>query len=359
MIGADKASLDTPILWVDLDAMESNIGKLAAFFRENGVSWRPHTKGIKVPAIAHKLLAAGAIGVTCAKLGEAEVMAAAGVRDILVANQVGGPQKVARLANLQRSASVKVAVDSLENAHEISDAAVAAGVTVPVLIELNTGMHRAGLEPGHPVIDFARQVAALPGIDMAGLMTWEGHCAGISDMAEKTTCVHDAVGKIIATADMLREAGVPVRIVSCGGSGTYMVTAKMKGVTEIQAGGAVFTDAAYMKWGVDLTPSLFVMARVTSRPTPTRALVDAGRKAMNCEATMPVVMNVPSCKLKATHAEHGLLDLEPGVPLAIGDKIDFMVGYGDNTVYLHDELYGIRRGVVEAVWDVQGRGKLR
>ena len=138
MIGKDKSALDTPVLWVDLDVMERNIAHLATYFKRAGVSWRPHTKGMKVPAIAHKLVAAGAIGVTCAKLGEAEVMAAGGIKDILIANQVVGSQKVARLANLQRHADVIVAVDSLRNAREISQAASNAGVRVRALVEVNS-----------------------------------------------------------------------------------------------------------------------------------------------------------------------------------------------------------------------------
>ncbi len=145
IVGQEKWQLDTPALWVDLDLMEHNIQVLAQFFREAGVAWRPHTKGIKVPAIAHVALDAGAIGVTCAKLSEAEVLAAAGVKDILIANQVVGASKVARLASLRRHADVMVAVDSLENVQEISQTAVRAGVVIRVLIEVNTGMNRCGM----------------------------------------------------------------------------------------------------------------------------------------------------------------------------------------------------------------------
>ena len=157
-VGLHITELDTPALWVDLDRLERNIAAIAGELRANGVNWRPHTKGVKVPAIAHKMLAAGAIGVTCAKLSEAEVMAAAGIRDILVANQVVGPQKTARLAAIQRHAEVKVAVDSLENVREIGAAAAQIGVEVGVLIEVDTGMHRAGVLPGEPVVALAQQI---------------------------------------------------------------------------------------------------------------------------------------------------------------------------------------------------------
>lgn len=359
IVGKDKLTLDTPALWVDLDIMENNIAQLAGYFRQAGVAWRPHTKGIKVPAIAHKLIEAGAIGVTCAKLSEAEVMAAGGIKDILVANQVVGETKVTRLAHLQRHADVMVAVDSLENAQEISQAAMRAGVTVRVLIEINSGMNRCGLEPGQAVVDFAKKIVGLPGLRLAGVMAWEGHAVPIRDPEEKKRVVHAAVGSLVRSAEMCRAAGIEIPIVSCGGSGTYTITAHIPGVTEIQAGGAVFTDVAYRNWGVPLEPSLFVLATVVSRPTPTRAIVDAGRKAMNGEVAMPQPRYLSGVKVVSLSAEHGTLELQsPDIPLRVGEKIDFIVGYGDNTVYLHDYLYGIRRGKVEVVWPILGRGKL-
>jgi D-serine deaminase-like pyridoxal phosphate-dependent protein len=339
--------------------MEKNIQALARFFREAGVAWRPHTKGIKVPAIAHMALDAGAIGVTCAKVSEAEVLAAAGIKDILIANQVVGASKVARLVSLRRRADVIVAVDNLENAQEIAQAAVEAGVVLRVLIEVNSGMNRCGLEPGAPVVEFARTVAALPGVDLAGLMGWEGHVVAIKDAEEKRRRCQEAVGALLRSAEMCRAAGFKIAIVSGGGSGTYQITARMPGMTEIQAGGAIFTDVTYRSYGVDLDCSLFVLATVISRPTPTRAVIDAGRKAMGGESTMPQVKAVAGARLVKMNAEHGILELDGAhVPLRVGDKIDLVAGYGDATVFLHDYLFGVRNGKVETAWAIQGRGKL-
>ncbi|MEE2629117.1 MAG: alanine racemase, partial [Candidatus Latescibacterota bacterium] len=161
-IGCPKDALDTPALWVDLDKMQANIQSLAALCTEAGVQWRPHTKGIKVPAIAHLAVRAGAIGVTCAKLGEAEVMAANGILDLLVANQVVGPRKVERLVRLSRHADVKVAVDSAANVEEIGRIATAAGAKVNVLVELNTGMNRAGVQPGEAALALSRLAHETP-----------------------------------------------------------------------------------------------------------------------------------------------------------------------------------------------------
>jgi D-serine deaminase-like pyridoxal phosphate-dependent protein len=359
IIGQDVQMLDTPVLWVDLDLMENNIKKLSSYMREAGVGWRPHTKGIKTPAIAHKLLDAGAIGVTCAKLSEAEVMAAGGVKDILVANQVVGDTKITRLCALRHHADVMVAVADLENASEISKHAVKAGVEVRVLVELNIGMDRAGVEPGQPALEFASQLVALPGIHLVGLMGWEGHVVGIPDPVTKREECERAVQSLVETARCIRGQGIPLPIVSCGGSGSFQITAHIPGVTEIQAGGAVFGDVTYKKWGSFTDCSLFVLSTVTNRPTPTRAIIDAGHKTINSEISMPEVLDKPGARLVALSAEHGILELDdPKLAIKSGDRVNLIVGYGDLTVFLHNQLVGVRKGKVEMVWDIYGRGKL-
>ncbi|MCX6022868.1 MAG: alanine racemase [Chloroflexi bacterium] len=173
VVGLPKEALDTPALLVDLDVMEQNIERIARVCREAGVQWRPHTKGQKIPAIAHMEIAAGAVGVTCAKLSEAEVMAAAGIRDILIANQIVGEQKILRLVNLRRPADVIVSVDNADNVAALDAAARAKGVRLRVVVEVNTGMDRAGVEPGDPVVEMARRISQCDGFVFAGVMGWE------------------------------------------------------------------------------------------------------------------------------------------------------------------------------------------
>jgi D-serine deaminase-like pyridoxal phosphate-dependent protein len=358
-VGEDRLRLDTPVLWVDLEVMERNILHLCEVFRQAGVAWRPHIKGIKVPAIAHKLLDAGAVGVTCAKLSEAEVMAAAGIRDILVSNQVVGATKVTRLANLRHHADVMVCVDSLENAQEISQTASGTGVRIRVLVEVNIGKNRCGVEPGQPAVDLAKNIVALPGVQLACVMGWEGHVVRFNDLQERKERCQEAVGSLVGSAMSIRDAGLEAPIVSCGGSATYKVTPYVAGVTEIQAGGAVFTDLAYKSWGLETECSLFVLSTVISRPTPTRAVVDAGCKTMDGSEVMPQPRDLVGARLAELDAEHGIVELESrNVALAAGQKIDFVVGYGDFTVFLHDRLHGVRHDKVETVWDIQGRGRL-
>jgi D-serine deaminase-like pyridoxal phosphate-dependent protein len=352
--------LDTPVLWTDLDALERNIGDLARFFMQAGVSWRPHIKGIKVPAIAHQMLAAGAIGVTCAKLGEAEVMAEAGIQDLLIANQIVGSQKISRLVHLCQQADVKVAVDDPVNVAELGRSAANLGVELGVIIEVDIGMSRAGVAPGQPTVDLAQIVNDTKGLRFAGVMGWEGQTRHILDRHARRPAIEQAVGLLLDTAQLCREAGLSVSIVSAGGTGTYHVTAFQSGVTEIQAGGAIFGDVASKSWGVETEPALFVHTTITSRPSPDRVIIDAGFKALPGWKYPPHSAGLSGVKHLGFSAEHGTLTLkEPNLDLRVGDSLDFLVGYGDVTICLYDELYGLRAGLLEVIWPVVARGKLR
>jgi D-serine deaminase-like pyridoxal phosphate-dependent protein len=359
-VGLKKSELDTPVLWVDLNMLEDNVAHLADYFRSAGVQWRPHVKGIKVPAIAHQILRAGALGVTCAKLSEAEVMAASGIGDILIANQIVGLQKAMRLAHLCRRADVKVAVDGARNVAELGRAAALTGAKIGVVIEVDVGMNRAGVAPGQPAVALARLVEGTRGLRYAGLMAWEGQARRVMDLETRRSVIEEAVGQLTATADLCRKADLPAGIVSAGGTGTYHVTAHLPGVTEIQAGGAVFGDVASQSWGVETKPALFVRTMVTSRPSPDRIIFDAGFKALPKWHNTPEAVGLPEVASFDTSAEHGKLTLKaPDATIQVGQAFDFRVGYGDETVCLHDTMYGVRDGVVEVVWPILGRGKMQ
>ncbi|HZQ99497.1 MAG TPA: DSD1 family PLP-dependent enzyme [Chloroflexota bacterium] len=362
-VGRPKWELDTPALCVELNALECNIRKMADIIvKQNKVGWRPHTKGQKVPAVAWMEIAAGAFGVTCAKLGEAEVMAGAGIKDILIANQIVGSEKVTRLVNLRRHADVMVCVDSIENAREIDAAARAKGVRVRVLVECNNGLNRAGVALREPAVEFSKRLADLPGLQYAGVMAWEAHATTILEPAKKRAVIEESVGGLVETAKMARAAGLPADIVSCGGTGTYWVTATIPGVTEIQAGGGIFNDVHYSEhYGLPGHEfAMTVVSTVTSRPTPTRIITDAGEKTMSSKQAMPRPLGVGKVARVGLSAEHGRIELEePNTELKVGDKVEWIVGYSDFTTFLHDEMYATRDGVVEQVWPVLGRGKLR
>lgn len=357
-VGLPVTALDTPALLVDLDLFEQNVARMAAHFKKAGVNWRPHTKGQKVPALIHKEIAAGAFGATCAKLGEAEVLVDAGVDNILIANQIVGRAKLNRLMALGRRATVLVGLDSEANAREIDEVAREWGSRQPVLIEIDSGMHRCGVQPGEPALALARLVNQLPGLQLKGIMSWEGHTIRTPE-DEKAAAVQAALAPIIATAEAIRAAGLPCEIVSCGGTGTYKYSALVKGVTEIQAGGGVFGDLTYASWGVEHPQALSILATIISRATPTRIVTDTGKKVMSSDSKVPQPKGLTGVKSVSLSAEHGRIELEQPTDLQVGDKIEFAVGYGDTTVHLHDVLYGVRKGVVEAVWPVAGRGKTR
>jgi D-serine deaminase-like pyridoxal phosphate-dependent protein len=361
MTATDKSTLDTPALLVDLDVLEANIAHIAKTCRDNGVAWRPHFKGHKTLEIARKQIAAGAIGVTCAKLGEAELVADAGIRDILIANQIVGPIKIRRLMTLQERADVIISVDSEDNVRELSDACTQAGQSLRIVIEVNTGMNRAGMEPGRPVVDLANKIATHPGLVLVGVMGWEAQASRIADPVAKESAVAKAIGLLTQSAADCRTAGHAMPIVSCGGTGTLHYCVKQPGVTEVQVGGAVFNDEHYRThFGIDLPCALTILATVTSRPTSTRVILDAGRKAMSMDAAPPRPLGIAGVKELKLSAEHAQFELEsPNELPRIGERVEFVVGYCDTTIFLHEEIVALRNGHVEDVWKVAARGKIK
>jgi D-serine deaminase-like pyridoxal phosphate-dependent protein len=359
-IGSSKNVLDTPALLVDLDVMEANIHRVAETCRANGVGWRPHTKGQKTLEIIHKELAAGAFGVTCAKLGEAEVLAASGIRDILIANQIVGPVKVQRLVELTAIADPIVAVDNIAHVAELGAAMQSSGRTLRLVVEVDIGMHRAGVLPGASVVALARAVADQVGLRFVGVMGWEAHTVGIADPTEKARAVADAIALLTSSAGACRAAAMAVDIVSCGGTGSFPYCTQQPGVTEIQAGGAIFSDIHYRThYHLDFPAALTVLATVTSRPTPTRVIIDTGKKTMSSDAAVPLPVGVTAHRVGLS-AEHGTIDLaEPSDLPRIGEKLELIVGYSDTTVHLHEEIVAVRKGRIEAVWPIVGRGKIK
>jgi D-serine deaminase-like pyridoxal phosphate-dependent protein len=356
-----KNDIDTPALLLDLDVLEANIAHVAQNCRDHGVNWRPHFKGHKTLEIAKRQVAAGAIGITCAKLGEAEILAAAGIRDILIANQIVGDIKIARLMRVLDAADVIVSVDSCENIAALGAAAQKSGKTLRVVMEINTGMNRAGVGPGEPAVALAAEIAKHPNLRLAGVMGWEAHATSIADPVAKEKAVVTAIALLTQTADQCRKAGHDIQIVSCGGTGTFLYCVKQPGVTEVQVGGAVLSDEHYRgHHNLPMPVSLTLLATVTSRPTPTRIILDAGRKSMSADAATPRPLNLPAVADVWLSAEHARLELQaPSQTPRIGERVAFVLGYTDTTVHLHEEIVAVRGGQVEAVWKVAGRGKIK
>ena len=313
-----------------------------------------------MPAIARKLIDAGAIGITCGKLGEAEIMASAGIKDILIANQIVGSIKYTRLAKLCHQADVKIALDNETTVSDLSKAAMTAGIEIGVVVELDTGMQRAGIQPGQPALALSRLLYNTPGLRYMGLMTWEGHTVSLEDFELKEREIKKSLEQLMGTVDLCRKEGLPVNIVSCGGSATYTVASTVPGITEIQAGGATFCDVSYKKWGAETEPALYIRSTVTSHPVPDRIICDAGFKTMLSRYSGPQILGLTGVKEIKLMAEHAKVQLEkPDSAVKVGDFLDFIPDYGDITVFLHDYLYGVRDGRVEVIWPIAARGKIR
>lgn len=359
LTGIPKEQLDTPALLIDLDIMESNIAKMAAYFRSVDAELRPHSKTHKTPIIAHKQIEAGAIGITCAKLGEAEVLVAAGIKDILIANEIVPPQKIVRLANLAKHADMMVAVDNPENIEDLSEAVQANGANLRVLVEVDTGMKRCGVSPGEPALMLAQKVIQAKNLTFAGIMGYEGHTVATPDFEERKYETEKSLNLLIDTKELIEQNGIEIGIVSGGGTGTYNITGKFPGMTEVQAGSYVLMDSFYSNVLDDFDCALTVLSTIISRPRRDGAITDAGMKTMTKEFGLPIAKDMDGVELTGLSEEHGKMILSSSsMNLRPGDTIEFIPSHGCTTINLHDKFYGIRNGKLESVWDIAGRGKL-
>ena len=359
--GTPKEELDTPAFLIDLDIMEENIRKMAAYFENRTANVRPHMKHHKTPEIAHKQLDAGAIGVCCQKLGEAEVMVAGGIRDILITYELVGPIKARRLMSLCRRANMAVTVDDARNVQELSEAAQAFGVRLGVLIDVNCGHNRCGVEPGEPALKLAKIVAAAPGLELRGVNGYAGNIQSVEELDDRTAQDRVAMEKVMSTVETMRRAGLPVETVSAGGTGTYKLTGNYPGVTEVQVGSYVLMDAQYRRVLTDFEVAGTVLASVISRPTPDRAVLDSGMKAVSTDHWPPEVRSLEGVEIGAASDEHLELHLttSDARQLRPGDKVEIISGHNDTTVNLHSHFFALRSDKLEAVWEVGARGRIR
>jgi 3-hydroxy-D-aspartate aldolase len=359
-LGAAVADLDTPCLLVDLDALDRNLNRMADWSRRTGCAVRPHAKAHKSPLIARKQLDRGAIGITCSKLGEAEVLVGGGVSNILISSEIVGPAKIRRLVSLARHAELLVVVDDAANAADLSAAATAAGLTLAVLVEVNVGQERCGVEPGEPAAELAARVAALPGLRFEGLQGYEGNLQHVRDPAERRQRCLTSMERLIASRRAVESRGLPIRIVSTAGTGTHAIAGEIDGVTEVQPGSYIWMDCDYL--GVEGLPyegGLTLLTAVVSRQRRGAAVVDAGWKSISTEAGLPIVKGETPLTYAPAGDEHGklLCDDEARLP-PLGAKVELDPSHCDTTVNLHDHHFALRAGRVEAVWPIPARGRV-
>jgi len=356
-VGQRLDEVDTPALVLDIDAFESNMRTLEESLRGRSVRVRPHAKTHKCPEIAKRQVAAGAVGVCCQKVSEAEALVEGGIADVLVSNEVVGAPKIARVADLARRARIGVCVDNAQNLRDIA----ATGARLDIYIELEVGMRRCGVAPGAPAVALVEEILRHQHLRFAGIHAYHGRAQHFRTMDERQGVISTASELVIQTKALLRAKGIACPIVTGAGTGTFMFEVGSGTWDEIQPGSYIFMDADYARneWRAPqprFEHALFVLTTAMSRPSEGVAIVDAGLKASSVDSGLPEVWDRPG--LKYTHAsdEHGWVEGAPGAMPRLGEKLLLVPGHCDPTVNLYDWYVCVRKGKVEDVWPITARG---
>lgn len=352
--GQSLAEIDSPRLVLDLDVLDANFGRMRDACRQCSVNLRIHFKSLKCGGLARYLTARGVTGFLCAKLNEAEVLADAGIRDIFVANQIVGPIKLRRLAELARRATVRVCVDDPANVAAMGEAARAAGVTLGVLVEVDIGMGRCGVPPGQPALDLARRVQATDGLRFLGLQGYDGHLQLLPDAAERQAGCLRGLEQLIGTRRLIESAGLPVTVVTGAGTGTWEWVARQEGITEIQPGSFLLMDCAYHAIRPEFGCALSILATVISRRAG-QYVLDAGSKAISQDFGKPVIKGRPAERVSKLAEEHTLVETDDAV--AVGERREVLPAHCCATMNLHRQCVAVRQGRVEAVWPIEASGR--
>jgi D-serine deaminase-like pyridoxal phosphate-dependent protein len=355
IMGKHKTEVDTPALLLYMDTVERNIAKMAQFFSGKPCKLRPHVKTHKLPLIAHKQMDAGAIGITCAKLSEAKVFLEAGIKRVLIANEIVGRTKIDRLVQLSGYGELIVCVDQFENAREISEAAERWGRKINVLVEVNVGLNRCGVMPGKPALDFVQRITGLRHLTFRGVMGYEGGMF-TDDLEEKKKKCLECNQRLVQTKEWMERGGFAVEIVSAGGSNTFNLTGLYPGITDIQVGSYVTMDSHNRYYGLDFEQAITVLTTVISRPERGRAVTDAGMKSLSTDNGLPICKD-RGLAISQLNEEHGHLRI--GMPerdLSIGNKIEIIPSHGCTTIPLYDRYVVVRNDYVESVMEIRARG---
>jgi D-serine deaminase-like pyridoxal phosphate-dependent protein len=355
LIGKHKTEVDTPALLLYMDAIERNIAKMAAFFAGKPCKLRPHMKTHKLPLIAHKQIEAGAVGITCAKLGEAQIFLESGIRNVLIANEIVGEAKIRRLIHLSHYGDLIACVDDYENARAISEAAGQAGVKVNVVVEINVGLNRCGVRPGKPALEFVQKITGLKNLVFRGVMGYEGGLY-IKEPDEKKGKCLECNRLLVESKELIEQGGIPVDIVTAGGSNTSHLSGIYPGITDIQVGSYVTMDAHNTLYGLGFEQAITVLTTVISRPEKERAVTDAGKKSLSTDEGNPVSRE-PGISVSKLNEEHGHLAIDhPDHGLKVGDKIEIVPSHGCTTIPLYDRYVVIRNDHVDSVMEIRARG---
>jgi D-serine deaminase-like pyridoxal phosphate-dependent protein len=347
------ADLETPVPVIDLDRVDRNVEAMQDYCDRHGLRLRPHIKTHKLPHLARRQVELGAVGITCQKLGEAEVMADAGLDDILISYPLIGPAKALRLAGLARRARMSVAVDSGMALDTAAAAAAASGAEIGVLVEFESGANRVGVGTVAEALDLARRAAATPGLRFDGLMTYPLGAAAAGFIAES----HAAFAL----------AGIEIRTVSGGGTPTAWTAHETLGLTELRVGTYVYHDRATVAAGAAALDdcALQLIATVVSRPTPDRAVIDAGSKSLSSDLLAPeagrgygLLLDYPDAVIVRLNEEHGTVDLSGSARKpALGERLRILPNHVCVVSNLHDAVATARNGRVVGAVPIAARGR--
>jgi 3-hydroxy-D-aspartate aldolase len=358
------ATLPTPALVIDLPAFERNLLKMASHLSAKGVGLRPHAKTHKCAEIARRQLDAGAVGICCAKVSEAEALAAQGIGPILVTSPLATPDKVERLTALsKREPRTLVVVDSPHGAGLLSRAATGAGITIGVFIDLDVGTKRTGIACGEAAVAFARHVASLPGLKIHGVQAYAGHLMHVKGFEQRRQRSLNALALAAQTRQAIEAAGIPCPIFTGGGTGTFDIDVEVPGITDLQCGSYIFMDEQYAVIGgpdserlTAFEPALFVWSTAISQPVPGSMTIDAGYKSLTNENVHPVPIDLVGVTYDWGGDEHGILEFEGESPLQLGEKTRIFIAHCDPTVNLFDAYHIVEGDQVTAQWSITARG---
>lgn len=347
--------LDTPQLLLDLDILDANLRYLQTACQQRGVHLRVHFKSLKCGSLARYLKAHGVERFLAAKLNEAEVLVDAGITDVLVANQIVGPAKLTRLVNLAKRANILVCVDDATNVTEMGTLAQAAGTTLGVLIEIDIGMLRCGVEPGKPALELAQHIQATPGLRFHGLQGYDGHLQLLPDLEEKKRRCLEGMEKLVGTRRLLEQNGIPVSLVTGAGTGTWEWVSSYPGVDEIQPGSFLLMDCAYQAVRPEFGCSLSVLTTVVSR-RPGWFVLDAGSKAISKDFGMPIIKGPSSERIVRLSEEHTRVECDGPIP-QVGERRQVIPAHCCATMNLHRQCVAVRGSRVEAFWPIEASGR--
>jgi D-serine deaminase-like pyridoxal phosphate-dependent protein len=346
--------LPTPSIVADIDAIDANLAQMDGFFNGRSSKLRPHFKSHKCVTLARRQMGCkNTVGITCTKVSEAEKLVAGGINDVLIANQVIGMDKTDRIAEMNRHGVVRVAADSRLGIEQLGFSARKAGVTIGVLIEIDIGMNRGGVQPGKPVLELAEIIYGTPGVDLYGIQSYEGHIVTLEDYDERKRRAELDFKPVIETKKLLEKKGYHT-IVCSGGTGTYDITGDIEGIDELQCGSYVLMDSYYRKIRPEFENARYVLATIISDQKDSKT-ADVGLKGVGAEYGTTEVIGYPEAASLGMAEEH--LKIK-NLSTSIGDKIKVIPPHGCTTNNLYTKMWITRNDIIEDVWEIEGHGCL-